>query len=86
MFDRGTFDGLVVVAVDGTQTFNSDKEQCENCLKASKKGKKEQRKFHSSVVLSTIGEGAKPVIDIEQYKPGIDNVLKDEGELTAAKR
>ncbi len=86
VLDRGTIDGLVVVAVDGTQTFNSDKKHCENCLKASKKGKKEQKNFHSSVVLSTIGEGAKLVIDFEQYKPVIDNVSKGEGELTAAKR
>jgi hypothetical protein len=86
VFDKGTIDGLVVVAVDGTQTFNSDKKSCENCLTAIKKGKKEQRNFHSSVVLSTIGEGPKLVIDFEQYKPGEDNALKDEGELTAAKR
>lgn len=61
MFDRGTMDGLVVAAVDGTQTFNSDKKHCENCLKANKKGKKEQRNFNSSVVLLTIGERTKLV-------------------------
>jgi hypothetical protein len=86
VFDKGTIDGFVVVAVDGTQTFNSDKKSCENCLTATKKGKKEQRNFHSSVVLSIIGEGPKLVIDFEQYKQGQDNALKDEGELTAAKR
>ncbi len=37
-------------------------------------------------MLSTIGEGAKIVIDFEQYKPGEDSATKDEGELTVAKR
>ncbi len=86
VFNAGTIDGLVVTGIDGTQTFNSDKKTCEHCLKAFKKGKIEQRNFHSSVVLSTIGEGAKLIIDFEQYKPGEDSAKKDEGELTAAKR
>jgi hypothetical protein len=86
VFDNGTIGGYVVAAIDGTQTFNSDKKSCENCLIAFKKGKQEKRNFHSSVVLSTIGEGAKLIIDFEQYKPGEDTATKDEGELTAAKR
>lgn len=86
VFDNGTIDGYVVAAIDGTQTFNSDKKDCENCLSAFKKGKEEKRNFHSSVVLSTIGEGAKLIIDFEQYKPGEDSATKDEGELTVAKR
>ncbi len=86
VFDNGTIDGYVVAAIDGTQTFNSDKKECENCLSAFKKGKQEKRNFHSSVVLSTIGEGTKLVIDFEQYKPGEDSATKDEGELTVAKR
>jgi hypothetical protein len=59
VFDNGTIDGYVVAAIDGTQTFNSDKKSCENRLIAFEKGKQEKRNFHSSVVLSTIGEGAK---------------------------
>lgn len=86
VFDTGTIDGHVVAAIDGTQTFNSDKKSCENCLSAFKKGKNEKRNSHSSVVLSTVGEGSKLVIDFEQYKPGEDKAVKDEGELTAAKR
>ncbi len=86
VFDNGTIDGYVVAAIDGTQTFNSDKKDCDNCLSTFKKGKKEERNFHSSVVISTIGEGAKIVIDFEQCKPGEDSATNDERELTVAKR
>ena len=86
VFDNGTLDGYVVAAIDGTQTFNSDKKSCENCLTSLKKGKQETRNFHRSVVLSTVGAGAKLIIDFEQYKPCKDSAIKDEGELTAAKR
>ena len=86
VFESGTIDGLVVTGIDGTQTFNSDKKSCEHCLTASKKGKIEQRNFHSSVVLSTVGQGSKLVIDFEPYRAGMDEVTKDEGELTTAKR
>jgi hypothetical protein len=86
VFNRGTIDGLVVAAIDGSQTFNSDNKSCENCLKAFKKGKDEIRYFHSSVVLSTIGDSVKLVIDFEPYRAGVDEVAKDEGELTTAKR
>ncbi len=86
VFDNVTIDGYVVAAIDGIQTFNSDKKRCVNCLNALKKGKREKRNFHSGVVLSTIGEGAKLTIDFEQYKPVEDSGTKDEGELTVAKR
>lgn len=86
VFEDGTIDGLVVTGIDGTQTFNSDKKSCEHCLKVFKKGKTEQRNFHSSVVLSTVGQGSKLVIDFEPYRTGIDKAKKDEGELTVAKR
>jgi hypothetical protein len=85
-FDNGTIDGLVIAAMYGTQVYNSDKKDCEHCLKAYKKGKTEQRNFHSIVVLSTIGDDAKLVIDFEPYRSGIDEATKDEGELTTAKR
>jgi hypothetical protein len=86
VFVDGTIDGLVVTGIDGTQTFNSDKKNCEHCLKSFKKGKVEQRNFHSSVVISTIGQGPKIVVDFEPYRANIDKSKKDEGELTAAKR
>ena len=65
VFENGTINGYVVTAIDGTQTYNSDKKSCRNCLKSNKKGKIEQRNFHSSVVLSTIGQGEKMIIDLE---------------------
>ena len=87
VFDNGTINGLVVCAIDGTQTFNSDKKKCENCLSVLKSNKNDYRNHHSSVVLSTVGNvRTKLVVDFEQYKPGIDNASKNEGELTAAKR
>ena len=77
VFASGTIDGLVVTGIDGTQTFNSDKKSCEHCLTASKKGRVEQRNFHSSVVLSTVGQGSKVVIDFEPYRAGMDVVVYD---------
>lgn len=55
VFDNGTIDGLVVFAIDGTQTFSSDKKKCENCLSIIKSNKKEYRNHHRSVVISTVG-------------------------------
>jgi len=87
VFDYGTIDGLVVCAIDGTQTYNSNKKKCENCFLVIKSNKTDYRNHHSSVVLSTAGNvGTKLVVDFEQYKPGIDNASKNEGELTASKR
>ncbi len=86
VFTNGTIDGFVVVAIDGTQTFNSDNKSCKKCLKASKKRKKKVRNFHSSVVLSTISDRARLVLDFEPYRTGINEANKDEGELTTAKR
>lgn len=43
VFDNGTIDGLVVCAIDGTQTFNSDKKKCENCLSVIKSNKNDYR-------------------------------------------
>ena len=76
VFESGTIDGLVVTGIDGTQTFNSDKKSCEHCLTASKKGRVEQRNFHSSVVLSSVGQGSKLVSDFEPYRAGMDKVDK----------
>ena len=56
VFASSTINWFVVAAIDGTQTFSSDKKSCDNCLKAFKKGKVKQRNSHSSVVLSTIGQ------------------------------
>ncbi|MDQ2087684.1 hypothetical protein RBH29_14740 [Herbivorax sp. ANBcel31] len=66
--------------------FISEVKNCEHCLKAFKKGKVEERNFHSSVALYTVGDGAKLVVDFEPYRAGMDEASKDEGELTTAKR
>jgi hypothetical protein len=42
--------------------------------------------FHSSAVMSTVGEMPKMIIDFNMYKPGQDSVSKDEGKLNVAKR
>ena len=87
VFDNGTIDGLVVCAIDGTQTFNSEKKKCENWLTTIKNAKNEYRNHHSSVVISTVGNaGVKLVVDFEPYRPLVDKPSKNEGELTAVKR
>jgi len=67
-----------VVAIDGTKFFGSNKKSCPECLR------NDNHNFHSGVVMSTIGDGPKLVIDFEMYRPGKDSVSKDEGEQTAA--
>jgi hypothetical protein len=87
VFDNGTIDGLVVCAIDGTQTFNSEKKKCENCLTTIKNAKNEYRNHHSNVVISTVGNaGVKLVVDFQPYRALVDKPSKNEGELTAAKR
>ena len=39
----------------GTQTYNSEKKKCENCLTIIKNANNEYRNHHSSVVISTVG-------------------------------
>lgn len=72
VFENGTIDGYNVVAIDGTKFFGSNKKSCEECLK------NDNHSFHSGVVMSTVGEGPKLVIDFEMYKPRKDSVSKDE--------
>ena len=67
-----------MVAIDGTKFFGSNKKSCPECLR------NDNHNFHSGVVMSTIGDGPKLVIDFEMYRPGKDSVSKDEGEQTAA--
>lgn len=84
VFDNGTIDGYMVVAIDGTKFFGSNKKSCPECLKNTN-GEKTHC-FHSGAVMSTVGFGPKLVIGFEMYKPGQDSVSKDEGELSVAKR
>ena len=84
VFQNGTIDGYMVVAIDGTKFFGSNRKSCSECLK-NNKGEK-THSFHSGAVMSTVGIGPKLVIGFEMYKPGQDSAAKDEGELNVAKR
>jgi len=83
-FENGTIDGYMVVAIDGTKFFGSNKKSCSECLKNTTGGKTHY--FHSGAVMSTVGLGPKLVIGFELYKPGQDSTSKDEGELSVGKR
>ena len=80
VFENGTIDGYTVAALDGTRFFGSSKKNCPECLRSN------GQNFHSGVVMSTVGDGPKLVVDFEMYKPGKDTASKDEGELNVAKR
>jgi hypothetical protein len=84
VFENGTIDGYMVVAIDGTKFFGSNKKSCSECLTSTKAEK--THCFHSGAVMSTVGIGPKLVIGFDMYKPGQDAVSKDEGELNVAKR
>lgn len=84
VFENGTIDGYMVVAIDGTKFFGSNKKSCLECLK-NIKGEKTHC-FHSGAVMSIVGDGHKLVIGFEMYKPGQDSSSKDEGELNVGKR
>jgi hypothetical protein len=83
-FENETIDGYMVVAIDGTKFFGSNKKSCSECLKNTKG--KTTHYFHSGAVMSTVGMGPKLVIGFEMYNPGQDAVAKDEGELSVSKR
>ena len=83
-FENGTIDGYMVVAIDGTKFFGSNKKSCPECLKNTNGDK--THCFHSGAVMSTVGMGPKLVIGFEMYKPGQDSTSKDEGELSVGKR
>src|SRR5471030_1138733 len=80
VFENGTINGYIVVAIDGTKFFGSNKKSCPECLR------NKTHCFHSVAVMSIVGDGPKLVIDFENYRPGQDSVSKDEGEQNVAKR
>jgi hypothetical protein len=77
-FEKGTINGYMVAAIDGTEFFGSNKKSCSKCVKNTKG--KTTHSFHSGAVMLTVGMGHKLVIDFEMYKPGQDSASKDEGE------
>ena len=80
VFKNGTIDGYTVAAIDGTKFFGSNKKSCPECLR------NKAHCFHSGAVMSIVGDGPKLVIDFENYRPGQDSQVKDEGEQNVAKR
>lgn len=81
--------GLMVAAVDGHETFSSERRCCPQCLTRRKKikiernGKVEEKEvieyYHKYVVCQLTLCSVPVIIDLEPLKPG-------EGELTTAKR
>ena len=65
VFENGTIDGYMVVAIDGTKFFGSNKKSCPECLK-NNIGEKTHC-FHSGAVMSTVGIDPKLVIGFEMY-------------------
>ena len=53
VFENGTIDGYMVVAIDGTKFFGSNKKSCPECLKNTTGDK--THSFHSGAVMSTVG-------------------------------
>jgi len=62
----GTIDGLTVAAIDGTNLFNNQKPQCDDCILKRNKGK--EYYSHSCAVMSLIGDGPSLVLDFEMTK------------------
>ena len=84
VFRNGTIDGFTVAAIDGTKLFGSNKKCCEKCLTTYVKGKPHY--YHSTAVMSLVGDVPNLVLDFEMYNPKVDAHSKDEGEINVAKR
>jgi hypothetical protein len=85
VFRNGTIDGLKVVAIDGTELFESTKKCCDKCLtRDDKNGTKHY--FHTSVVCATVGSDPHIIMGQEMLEPKKDSPDKNEGEITGAKR
>jgi len=85
VFRNGTIDGLKVVAIDGTELFESTKKCCDKCLtRKDKNGTKHY--FHTSIVCATVGSDPHIIMGQEMLNPNKDSPDKNEGEITGAKR
>lgn len=85
VFRNGTIDGLKVVAIDGTELFESTKKCCAKCLKRKDRNGTVHY-FHTSIVCATVGLDPHIVIGQEMLEPKKDSSDKNEGEITGAKR
>ena len=77
-FRKGTIDGYIVAAIDGTKIFGSNKKCCKKCLTTLIKGNSHY--YHSGTIMSLVGETPNLVLDFEMYNPKIDFYSKDEGD------
>lgn len=84
VFRQSAIDDLVAVAVDGIETYNSDKKQCEDC-QTRRHNNGVVSFLHRFVVLVRIGGRSHTVIDVDMLVPR-DGDNKQEGELTGGKR
>jgi len=77
VFSKGTVDGLVVAAVDGTEVYSTKAESrsCRRCSVRARDGVKEY--YEREVAVSYVGNGPALVIGMRRQEKG-------EGELTAA--
>ncbi|MFT8352720.1 hypothetical protein [Clostridium saccharoperbutylacetonicum] len=80
VFENRTIEGYIVVDIDGTKFFGSNKKSCPECLK------NKTHCFYNGAVMSIVGEGSKLVIDFENYRAGKDSASKNEGEQNVTKR
>lgn len=84
VLDEGTIDGNTVVAIDGTNLFNTSCPSCDDCIQTNKRGNIYYA--HNCTVMSLIGDGANLVIDYEMIKHRKEANDTGEGELIAARR
>ena len=84
VLDGGTINGYTVIAIDGTNLFNTQKPYCDDCIHTNKRGKIYYA--HNAAVMSLIGESTNLVIDFEMVKHKNKPNDTGEGELIAARR
>ena len=71
LFQNGTIDGYLIVAIDDAWLFDSTKKRCEKCLNYEIRGK--QYYCHKSVVGNTVPL----ILDFEMYNNSCDSSNKD---------
>lgn len=83
-FRKGTIGGLIVVAIDGVEVFESIHKCCGECLTRVIDGVTHY--FHRFVVCMTVGSDPHIIFGAELLRPREDKSDKKEGELTGGKR
>ncbi len=79
------FDGMYLVAIDGSQYFTSEKVHCPHCLVAKSRGKK--RYYHNIEQAAIVCPGMRQVLPLApEQVSNTDGSRKQDCELNAAKR